>query len=221
MAKTLLQTVNAIFKRANIIKGDAGELTTLTDSARQVWIDKALQIINEGIDELYSAAEIALPNEQAEGIITLVAGTRAYDLEDDLVTLRWPIIDKSNTQYLTQYPGGYNAILVNDPEQDDTGLPIMAAIRPTDGKLFLDRAPTSEEAGRIYTYQYDKDLALSVAADEVPFNDMVWRAMVPAWVELFRVDINNQLNSSLFNISIGRAARSLSRLPMRSSYSPR
>lgn len=221
MAKTLLESVNAIFKRANIIKGDAGELTTLEDSARQVWIDKAVQIINEGIDELYSAAGIAAQNEQAEGVITLVAGTQAYDLEDDLVTLRWPIIDKSNTQFVTQYPGGYNAMLVNDPEQDDTGLPTMAAIRPTDSKLFLDRAPTSVEAGRVYTYQYDKDVALSAASDEVPFNDAVWRAMVPAWAELFRVDVNNQLNAPVFNVSIGRAARSLSKLPMRTSYSPR
>jgi hypothetical protein len=221
MAKTLLDTVNAIFKRANIIKGDAGALTTLTDSARQVWIDKAVQIINEGIDELYSAAGVSAQNEQAESTITLVAGQRAYDLASNLVTLRWPIIDKANTQFLTQYPGGYNAMLVNDPEQDDTGLPIMAAIRPTDSKLFLDRAPTSVEAGRVYTYQYDKDVALTVATDEVPFNDAVWRAMVPAWVELFRVDVNNQLNAALFNVSIGRAARALSRLPMRTSYSPR
>ncbi len=52
MAQTLLQAVNAILKRTAIVAGDAGALTTLTDSARQVSIDQAVQVINEGVAEL-------------------------------------------------------------------------------------------------------------------------------------------------------------------------
>lgn len=221
MAKSLLNSVNEILKRAGYIAGDAGLLTTLTDSARQVAIDQAIQVVNEGIDELYSAADVAMPNEQTSGTITLVAGTRAYQLASNLVQLRWPMIDRTNNQYLSEFAGGYNAILLHDPEQDDTGLPHLAAIRPTDGYLYLDRAPTSEEAGRVYTYQYDKNLAMSAAADTVPFNDAVFRAMVPAWIQLWKREMRNEFDGDLFKASIGRAARLLPQQQARTSYSPR
>lgn len=221
MAKTLLQTTNEILKRVSVIAGDSGELTTLTDSARQPAIDISVQVVNEGIEELYSASHIAQPQEQAESTITLVDGTQAYALASDLVQLRYPLIDKTNNQYLVRYPGGYNQLLIDDPEQDDTGLPHYAMIRPTDDYLHLDRTPTSVEAGRIYTYQYDKDLSLSVAADTVPFRDAVHRAMVPAWVQLWKRERRNEFDGELFKVNIGRAARLLTEVQPRTSYSPR
>lgn len=219
MAKTLLNCVNEILLRNNLIAGDAATLTALTDSARQAAIDVAVQVVNEGIDALYTAADIAVPQEQAESAITLVTSTRAYSLATDLVLLRWPMIDKTNAQYL--YEGDYNQMIVIDPEQDDTGLPQYAAIRPTDGLLFLDRAPTSVENGRIYTYQYDKDLALSVAADTVPFEDITFRAMVPAWVQLWKREKRNEFDGDLFRVSIGRAALTLTQESQRTHYNPR
>lgn len=221
MARTLLNCTNEILKRVGIISGDAGLLTTLTDTARQRSIDVAIQSINEGIDELYSASTIAMPNEQAESTVTLADGTLAYTLATDLVQLRWPMIDKTNNQYLNEHPGGYDAMLPNDAEQDDTGLPHLAAIRPTDGKLHLDRAPTSLEAGRIYTYQYDKDLELSILTDTVPFENAVFRAMVPAWVQIWKRELRNEFDGDLFKFSIGRAARLMTKGQSRSDWSPR
>jgi hypothetical protein len=221
MAKSLLNCVNEILKRTGVVAGDAGLLTTLTDSARQVSIDAAIQVVNEGIDELYSTAEIAHPNEQAESSIVLVAGTRAYSLAAGVIQLRWPLRDKTNSQRLFEYPGGYNAMLDADIEQDDTGLPLYAAIRPTDGYLHLDRAPTSVEAGRTYTYQYDKTLELTVAASTVPFNDTVFRAMVPAWVQLWKRERRNEFDDGLYRQSVGRASRLLGQAQMRTDYGPR
>lgn len=221
MAKTLLNCVNEILKRTSIIAGDAGALTTLTDSARQVSIDQAVQVINEGIEELYTTCGIAMPNEQAAGTITLVAGTRAYALASGVLQLRWPFRDTTNNQRLYEYPGGYNAMLEDDPEQDDTGLPMYATIRPTDGYLHLDRTPTSVENGRVYTYQYDKDLSIDAAAETVPFNDAVFRAMVPAWVQLFKRERRNEFDTELYRMSLGRASRLLTQKQPRSSYSPR
>lgn len=221
MAKTLLNSINEIFRRTGLVAGDAGLLTTLTDAARQVSIDQAVQVVNEGIDELYTTSSVAHPNEQAESTITLVAGTLAYTLAADLIQLRWPLRDKTNSQWITEYPGGYDAMLTGDIEQDDTGLPHYAAIRATDGKLHLDRTPTSIEAGRVYTYQYDKTLELDAAADTVPFNDAVFRAMVPAWVQLFKRERRNEFDEPLYRQSIGRASRLLTQKQMRTSYSPR
>jgi hypothetical protein len=221
MAKTLLNAVNETLKRVNEIAGDAGLLTTLTDSARQHPVDIAVQVVNEGVIDLYSVSQIAQPNEQAESAITLVTSTRAYALASDLVALRWPFIDKTNNQYLTQYPGGYNAMLVGDPEQDDTGLPYYAAIRPTDGYLHLDRAPTSVENGRIYTYQYDKSLIMSAAASTVPFTDEVFTMMVPVWTQLWKREMRNEFDDGLYMKNLGVASKLLTRVQPITSYSPR
>jgi hypothetical protein len=219
--KTLLNSVNDILKRVGIIAGDAGVLTSLTDSARQVHIDQAIQVINEGIDELLSTTSKPVATEQKEATVTILTGVRAYSLATDLSQLRWPLIDKTNGQLITEYPGGYNAMLLADMEQDDTGLPRFAAIRATDGKLHVDRAPTSAENGRVYTYQYDKDTVLSAAADEVPFLNPVYRAMVPAWVELWNRSARNTFDKDLFRIHIGRAARLATQGQASNTWSPR
>jgi hypothetical protein len=221
VAKTLLNCTNEILKEVGVIAGDAGLLTSLTDSARQVNIDRAIQVVNEGIDELYTTADVAHPNQQAESTITLTLGTRAYSLATDLIRLRWPMIDKTNTQWLKEYPGGYGAELVGDPEQDDVGLPHYAAIRPTDGKLYLERAPAAEDVGKVYTYQYDKTLELTTAASTVPFNDTVFRAMVPAWAQLWKRERRGEFDQSIYRLNIGRASRLLTQKQMRSHYNPR
>lgn len=209
MAKTLLNGVNEVLKRTGILSGTTGELTTLTDSSKQNYIDVAVQVLNEVVEELYETAGVPLPNEQAAATITLVTGTKSYALASDMVQLRWPFIDKTNNQYLTPFPGGYNELLVHDPEQDDTGLPHWGAISPVDGKLELDRAPTATENGRIYTYQYDKDLSMSAAADAFPCTDIVFRSIVPAAAQLFNRDRQRDFDSGVFRTSIGRAARYL------------
>jgi hypothetical protein len=221
LAKTLLDGVNEILKRVGVVAGDAGVLLTLTNSARQRAIDMAVQVINEGIDGLYTASGKPHTAEQTESTITLVDGTRAYALAADLVQIRWPFIDRTNRQYITEYPGGYNQLLVDDPGLDATGLPHFADIRPTDGMLYLDRAPTSEEAGRVYYYQYDKDLSLEAADDEVPFADVVFRAMVPVWVQLWKREMRNQFDAGLFSMSLGRASRTLTQKQVRTHYGPR
>lgn len=221
MAKTLLNSVNEVLKRVNEVAGDAAALTTLTDSARQHPIDLCIQVINEGIDELYSATGKPLPQEQKEGTITLVTSTRQYALASDLVMMRWPLIDKTNNQYIEQYAGDYNGMLLDDPEQDDTGLPRYGTISPVNGYLHLDCAPTSAENGRIYTYQYDKNLGMSLAADTVPFSDAAFRAMVPVWVQLYKREKRNEFDSGLYKTNLGRAARYTTMVEPRSSYNPR
>ena len=62
MAYTLLDAVNLSLKRVRVIQGDAGVLTTLTDSARQADIDIMIQAWNEIISDLYN-----FPQTQARG----------------------------------------------------------------------------------------------------------------------------------------------------------
>ena len=221
MAKTLLNAVNEILKRLSLIAGDSGELTSLTDSARQPAIDISVQVINEAVDRMYYASNLMMPTGQAEDTITLLQGVRTYALAADLVRLRYPFIDRVNTQHLFEFKGGYNQILIFDPELDDVGLPHFGAISPVDGQFFVDRAPRVEEAGRVYFYQYDKDLSLEFATDLFPFTDAVFRALVPAWVQLWKRERRNQFDDGLFAAGMGLASRLLTRKIIRSSYSPR
>lgn len=220
MAKTLLESVNAVLKRTGVITSEGGEFSTLADAALQREIDIAVQVINEGIDELYTATACAKPSGQGESTITLAA-TREYTLATDIVRLRYPFIDKTNHQYIRPHPGGYNQMLLDDPEQADTGLPQFGAIRPTDGKFWLSRTPESGDVGNVYTYQYDKDLVLETVADEVPFTDAVWRAMTPVWAELWRRERQNEFDGDLFGRQLGRAGSLLSQNIPRTHYNPR
>ncbi len=221
MAKTLLDGVNEILKRVNILAGDAGLLTSLTDSARQVSIDVAIQAINEGIEEVFSASGVALPNSQGESTITLVTSTKAYSLATDMVQMRWPLIDKTNGVYMFEFAGGYNRMLEIDPRQTFSGTPIFACIRPTDGKLFLQQSPTSADNGKVYTYQYDKDTAITTAAAAMPFDDAVFRAMVPVWSETWKRQERQSFDADLFKLSFGRACRLITQRQPRDSWSPR
>lgn len=221
MPKTLLDGANEVLKRVGIVSGDGSPLTSLTSSSRQNSVDVAVQVINEGIDDLYATSNVPKPNGQGEGTITLATGDRDYALASGLIRLRFPLVDKTNTQFLFQYPGGYNTILLADPEQDDTGLPQYGAISPVDGELYLDRAPTAENNGRIYTYQYDKELVLTLATDEVPFKNVVFRAMVPVWVQLWKREKRNEFDGDLYRKSVGLAATLLMQIMPRDSYNPR
>lgn len=223
MAKSLLEAVNEILSEVGFIAGDAGDLTSLTDSSRQRPIDMAVRAVNIGIDELYSATAKPHPQEQAESTITLATGDRSYALATDLVQLRWPLIDKTNNQYITEFPGDdpYNDMLIHDPEQDDDGLPFWGAISPVNGELHLDRDPTANENGRVYTYQYDKDLSLSLSTDEVPFRDAVFRSMVYVWVEIWKSEMRREADAGKLRMNLAKAGRFLTNMQPRTSWSPR
>ena len=64
--KTLLNGVNEVLKKVGILEGDTGLLTTLTDSPRQIFIDTAVQSLNEVNDEVYSVLDKPKPDQLAE-----------------------------------------------------------------------------------------------------------------------------------------------------------
>lgn len=221
MAKTLLNATNEVLTRVGVIAGDSGVLTTLTDSARQPFVDVAVQVINEGLDELYTTAREPKPKEQKEGRIVLVTDVKEYALPDDLVQIRWPLVDRTNNQFITQAAGGYNQMLLDDIEQDDIGLPMVGSISPITGDLFLDRLPTATENGNIYFMQYHRDLVLTAAGAKFPFTDIVFRAMVPVWVQMWKREKRNEFDGDLFKHDLGRASRVLSKIEQREDYSPK
>lgn len=223
MAKTLLNGVNELLQRVNKLDNDAGLLTSLTDSARQYWIDVAVQVLNETVDQAYENQTFPKPSGFATDNVTLATGTRAYTLASDLVSLRtgFHLYDTTNNHYIAiLQDDGYERLLESDPEEDDTGLAWAAALRPTDGKLCLNRTPTATENGRVYRYYYEKDTVLSAAADVFPFTDEAFRAMIPAAAHLWRRDVEIDFDPAIFRASMGRFIRLIRQHPPRQSWTP-
>ena len=223
MAKTLLNGVNEVLKKVDILDEDSGLLETLSDSARQTFIDLAVQVINEVLDELYTVTKRSKPKQLKESTITLVTDQQAYPLHTALVRLRreFGLIDESNNHTITILDeDGYHQIIIGDLEQDDTGLPNWAAIRPTDAQLFLDRKPTAADAGKEYKYRFDKDMELTDFDDPFPFTDPVFRGVVVAAAELWKGYRHQEFSEPLFKNALGRAARLLSKITKRTSWKP-
>jgi hypothetical protein len=222
VSHTLLDAVNETLKRVRVIDtANTGLLASLTSSSVQHNIDVAVQVINEGIDELYTAIGKSMPGQSAESTIVTSTGAREYTLAANLVTIKWPMIDRVNTQYLWQWEDTYEDLLGLDPQQNQTGLPIWGMISPITSKLRVDRACDTASNGHTYFYEYEVNTALVNAADAIPFNDACFRSMVPAWVQLYKREERNEFDQPLFQQAIGRASRFLSEEKPRDNYSSR
>ena len=216
----LLQGVNEVLKRTNSL--DLGApLTSLTDQSKQGWIDLAVQLWNEMIDQIYTETATPRPTVLNEDVIQLSKCRRSYDLAFDMVRLHYPLHEETQGWFITEFPGGYLA-LVNSQLQPDnfTGMPTCAAIRPDTGELYLDRIPTDNEDGLVFKYRYERDMVVELATDEFPFNAAITRALVPAVAQLWKRERRGpeSFDGGVFRQSYGRACRMLRQLPPRDSY---
>lgn len=205
MAKTLLQGVNEVLNRTAITSA-AGEVSSISNQGKQVYIDTIIQIWNETIDLCCNQMGIPHVGETGSSTITLVTDTREYDLPSDLVQLRYPLIDQTNGHYIWEWPGGYETMRIQQfTPADWTGLPYAAAINPSTGKLRLDRSPTSLENGFVYDLLYDKDLVMTAGADVFPFSDAAFRAIVPVVAEVFERRNRNDFDEKEYRENLSRA----------------
>lgn len=210
MAKTLLQGVNEVLKKCGIVSS-SNQLSSLSDSGKQLYIDQAIQSINEVVRHLYLKCQMAQPNIVGTATLTLATGDRDYDLGiTDMSRILWPIIDEDNDYFIWQYPGGWSALRQDKPLAADwQGRAEFAVIRPSDGQLLLDLTPTSAENGLTYTVSYEKDGIMSLAADTFPFEDSTFVDLVPAITEKFKEVRNSNPDYAVMRISLANAAKSL------------
>lgn len=219
---TLLDGVNAVLRRRKLIQGDADVLTTLSDQSRQIYIDEAIALWSETIDQLYTMSCQPMPKEMAETTITLVTAQRSYTLPADMVQIRWPLINEANGYVIEEYPGGYDQMRRDQLQPDNyTGRPQYAAINPIDDTLYVDQVVPSSDNGLEYRLVYDKDLSLSLATDVFPFNDAVYRALVPVVAEYLRRNFDNTFDQNYVRLSMGRASQFLTQNQQRETWKSR
>lgn len=218
---SLLNGVNAVLKRTGVIKGNSGELSSLTDPQRQVVVDLTVQAWNEAIVDLFDSASIPFPKEAATNTITLATGDRDYALQSDLVQLRWPLKNLTNGLEIHPYPGGWEQLIADQTiPANYQGKPSYGVIEPISGELYLDMVPTSQDNGDQYTYWYDKELLVSAAADTFPFTDTVYTSMIPVVAELVKRDRENSFDTTIYRRRMATAVGQLTQAQPRTSWAP-
>lgn len=228
MAYTALQSVNALFKRVGVVGGDAGAITSFTDTTKQREIDVALQVWNEVIDEAYSSGEFK--GEVDEGSITLVddSGNTArteYSLASDFEKFVKPnvLVNAAKGYRLYPYPGGYEQMFADQPDPTDyTGQPHRFVINPDSGNLRPDTHPQSGESGDVYKYLYEKRLNITAITDTFPFSDDAVDAMLSPVADLWRVIINReQREGNYARIAFVRGLKVMNQGQVRKAYGRR
>lgn len=218
MAYTLLQAVNLVLRELRYID-TAGDLTSLTDSARQPAIDAVVRYWNEESRALYHDCGLVTPSFMVEGTVTLVAGQREYTLPTGIAEIRWPMVDQTNGNYIIEYPGGYTQMRSDQNIPNNfVGLPTRACINPTNNKMRMDYTPDASSGGRIYALLYMARVNLAGVSDSLPFDDNVVDAMVPAVAERWRRTQQDKFDAAAYKRARGEAARFLSKKPARAFW---
>ncbi len=206
-----------------MIAGDTGDITSFTDTEHQREIDVALQIINEVLDEAYSLGSFSA--EVAEATITLATDTREYSLPSDFEKFVGiaTFINAENKRRITPYPGGYEQMYVDQPNPSDfIGQPQRYAINTTNAKLRVDRTPTSDENGDVYTALYEKRINLAATGDTFPCSDDAVDALISPIAEIWRAVINRESREgSLSRSAFARALKVLRKGQVRKRYGRR
>ena len=215
---TFLTAVNDVLSRTSITSA-SGEVSSLTNAGKQVYIDTIVQIWNETLDDAANMMGIPHIGETSSSVLTLVLDQREYDLPTDLVQIRWPLVDTDLGHFIWEYPGGYTQMRVDQFIPSDwIGLAYTAAINPTTMKLRLDRAPSADEVGNTYDLLYDKDLSMSAATDTVPYTDAVYRALVPVVTEVFERRNRNDFDEAEYRRNLSRALAFMNRSNRRTHW---
>ncbi len=234
MAYTLMDGVNRLLKRVGVIQGDIGDLSSFTDSARQVDIDVAIQSFNEMIHEYY--VRDMFDGEVAEGTITLVTATtsatdalapREYALATDFERMTGDrdqriLRNEANNFVVKEHKGGYVQLKADQIDPADfNGQPTSWVINPIRGVLEVNTNPQAGESGDVYKYLYDKRIALTATSDTFPFTDTVFDAIMPATAQLWKRDRRKEFDSAIFNQSFNRGLAYLSQTQTKKRYGVR
>lgn len=224
MAYTFLQFVNRVLKRTGDIAGDAGDISSFTDSARQTTIDVIIQITDEAIHEMYAFG--ALVGEIEEDSIALVTDQNDYDRPNDFEALAGKtyrsrcLVNAENNNRLYEYPGGFDKLFTDQPDPTNfTGQPSHFVFNPITDEFRINTLPTSTENGDVYKYLYEKRIALTKTGDTFPFSDTVVDALMPAIAELTRLPRQKgSLESISASAGFNRALRIIMQKKARKSY---
>ena len=174
---TFLDAVNRVLRINTIIAGDDGDLASFDDTQHGATLQIARFAIQSTLTELTS--DRIIPYEEADGTITVTAGTRVYALPADFVRFKGvkPFLLKldgsSNSENIcvNEYPGGEEKLRreVLDYREQPGEPRWFYQINSSTKQIGLYQVPDSSVDGVSYRFPYEKSVYISLAADTMPF----------------------------------------------------
>ena len=168
-----LGAVNRVLVNNTIIKGDDDLVTTFSDAQHEATIRFARNSITSELNNL--SAFFSFPVEKVQSTITTVAGTRTYALPIDFVkfwgTDQFLYLTTDNSQRCYEWSGGENKL-----RQDDF---LYLTNEGFEQWWYFDDATSTKnlnfyqvpDDARTWIFDYEKTVGVSVAADELPFQN--------------------------------------------------
>lgn len=187
---TFLDGVNRLLRILQIIQGDDDALTTFDDSQHAADIQLAQIAIQ---DELaYLVADELIDYEKTSGTITLVSGTRSYQLATDFIRFygtNASFYDSLGNQRIYELPGGEDSLRDADYQyKTNTGSPdTWYWDSTTSKKVAFYSVPDDSYNGIQLQYDYEKSVAVTAATDTLPFqNDQEGYAFIGCAARRFK-----------------------------------
>jgi len=167
---TFLDAVNRVLRTNTLIRGDDDNVTTFSDVQHNASLNLAMIAIQDELTEISSERLIDL--ELLEGSITTSSGVRAYALPTNFIRFSEDAFfyRASSNRLVPEYPGG-RAKLRREIYDYKTqmGEPNWWYCEPSTQKTVgFFQVPNQAIT---YTYDYQRSLYVSVAADEMPFHN--------------------------------------------------
>lgn len=169
---TFVSVVNSLLAVEGIIFGDDDAISTFSDTQHVASIRLAKQAVHQELAALVS--DQLIPYEKTSAVLT-VSG-RTANLASDFVRMQdsnpWLLetnaAGTSAGTYIAEYPGGEARLRKIDLNyRENTGKPTYWYwVGGTTKTLGFYTVPTSTY---YYRYDYEKDVAVSVESDTVPF----------------------------------------------------
>jgi len=166
-----LAAVNRVLRSNGIIRGDDDPVTTFTDAQHNASLNLAIITIQDELTDLVS--DKLLSYEKAQGTLSLVASTRVYALASDFVRFFDVALfyDAQQNIEIFEYPGGEESLRLEIYEYRTTqGNPNWWYWEhATTKKVAFYQVPNTSCDGRVYAYDYQKDVSVSSSSDTLPF----------------------------------------------------
>ena len=183
--------LNRLLRTNQIITGDDDSITTFSDTQHAADIELAQIAIQDELASL--VADKFIDYEKATDTISLVTGTRTYTLASDFIRFygeRPSFYDSTDNVRIYEYTGGEDSLRDVDYQYKTTqGNPWSWYWDSTTSKsVAFYLVPESTFNGRSLSYDYEKSVTVTVAADTLPFhNDEASQAFISCAARRFRV----------------------------------
>jgi len=168
-----LGAVNRIFRVTRIIRGGDDALTDFDETQHAADLELAKIAVEDELGDLIS--DRLIPYEKTSANLTSVSGTRVYTLASDFIRFYGDnpfLYDADNNVAVVRYRGGEDRlkhdILDYKTQAGDPSwwYPVESSTK----QIGLYQVPDDNNAGKVYSYDYEKDVSVSAYTDTMPFH---------------------------------------------------